>query len=106
MQLTLLKGYPDFVGRRSVFAGYGNGPASYNHTNGDPIAIPWPNWYIDAVGSGVSVSGTYYVEGRPSGVGARQKWALQWFLTAGGPVTDGTNLAGEQVQFGGNCGQY
>jgi hypothetical protein len=108
MQLTLLRGYPDFVGKRATFVGFGNGPASYNATTGDIVKLPQPNYYIDAIESGaLTVSGTYFVRAKPSGVGPRMTWALFWFSTAGGgAVSAGTPLSAEQIQIGGNCGQY
>jgi hypothetical protein len=113
MQLTLLKGYPDFVGKRATFVGWGNGPASYNQTTGDVISLPQRNYYIDAVAGGVNsinlttgVMGGFYVRAQSSGVGPRMTWALFWFTPAGLPVGNGVNLSGEQVQIGGNCGQY
>jgi hypothetical protein len=108
MQLTLLKGYPDYVGRRATFVGYGTGPASYSQATFDPLTIPLPNWYIDAVGSSVnSVSGTYYVRSQPAGIGARQAWVLVWYVTAtNAQVANAVNLSAEKIQIGGNCGQY
>ena len=116
MQLTLLKGYPDFVGKRATFVGYGNGPVLYvpftagvapaAATGGDPITLPMPNWYIDAIDSGATftVSGAYFVRAASVGVGPRQKWVLAWFLAAGGPASG--NLSAEQIQISGKCGQY
>lgn len=78
MNLTLLKGYPDFVGKRATFAGYGNGPSSYV-TGGDPLVLPLYNYYTDAVFSPVySVSGNYQVMPIPAAVGPRQAWKLKW----------------------------
>lgn len=78
MQLTLLHGYPDFIGKRQAWAGYGNGPSSYA-TGGDPIVLPQYENYIDAVfGPVYSVSGNYLVTPIPSGVGPRQTWKLKW----------------------------
>jgi hypothetical protein len=118
MQLTLLKGYPDFVGKRATFVGFGNGPASYTQfvpavapavgTGGDPVTVPLPNYYIDAIdGSGATASGTYYFRPVSLGVGPRQKWALIWYVTAtNAQVAAAFNLSAEQVQIGGKCGQY
>jgi hypothetical protein len=117
MQLTLLKGYPDFVGKRATFVGYGSGPASYTQftaatapavgTGGDPVALPLPNYYIDTLGSATTVSGTYYVRPASSGVGPRQRWALVWYVTAtNAQVAAAVNLSAEQLQIGGLCGQY
>ena len=110
MILTMLEGYPDFVGKRQTFAGYGTGPTSYNATTGDVLTLQNPRLYIDAVFGGVqTVSGTYTVQVRPAAVGARQAWALHWFVTAtGAEVTtvSATSLSAEYVQLGGLCGQY
>jgi hypothetical protein len=108
MQLTLLKGYPDFVGKRATFVGWGNGPAVYHQATGDVVTLPMPNYYIDALFGGVnSVSGAYFVRAQSVGVGARQKWALFWYTAAGASVPDNSVLlAGEQIQIGGLCGQY
>jgi hypothetical protein len=117
MQLTLLKGYPDFVGKRATFVGWGNGPASYSQytagiapaagTGGDPISLPLPNYYIDAASGGMSVSGTYYARATSSGVGPRQTWKLVWYVAGtNAQVAAAVNLSAEQIQIGGNCGQY
>jgi hypothetical protein len=106
MQLTMLAGYPDRVGKRFTWAGFGKGPASYA-TGGDPIALPGFGQYIDAISAGVSVSGTYFVMGVPSVGGPRPTWRLMWFLTStGAQVTSTTDLSGETVQFGGLGGMY
>ena len=108
MQVTLLHGYPDYIGKRLAWAGYGNGPASYVQSTGDPIVIPRFQNYIDTVnGSVQSVSGTYTVVARPSGVGPRRTWALHWFVTStGAEVANAVNLSAEQVQIGGFGGVY
>ena len=108
MQLTLLKGYPDFVGKRATFVGFGTGPASYSQTTGDVIQFPLTNWYIDAInGSPMTVSGTYFVRPQPAGTGARQAWTLHWFVTSSGnEVGNATNLSAEKLQIGGAVGQY
>jgi hypothetical protein len=97
MQLTLLKGYPDFVGKRAIWCGYGNGPSSLAAA-GDPIALPLYEWYIDGMaGDFISVSTTYGVVGVPSAVGARASWVLVWrFATAASvaSVTIGSAGAG------------
>ena len=112
MVLALLQGYPDFVGKRQIFAGSGNGPASYV-TGGDPVTLSNPRLYIDVLMGGVlSVSGNYVVYVVPSGVGERQTWKALWFNatavhgTVGAQATAASNLAAEQVQLGGFCGQY
>jgi len=108
MQLTLLRGYPDFVGKRATFVGWENGPASYSQATGDVVTLPQRNYYIDAVNGGAtnSVSGNFYVRSQSSGVGPRMTWALIWYTSLGVQVANGVNLSAEQVQIGGNCGQY
>lgn len=107
MQLTLLKGYPDFVGKRATFVGWENGPVSYSQTTGDIVTLPLPNYYIDAILGGVNtVSGTYYVRPAPVGVGPRQTWTLFWYTAAGASVANAVNLSAEKLQVGGLCGQY
>ena len=108
MQLTLLKGYPDFVGKRATFVGWGNGPVAYNPVTDDLVTLPQPNYYIDAIAGGGtnSVSGNFYVRAQSFGVGPRVKWVLVWYTAAGVQVASGFNLSAEQVQIGGFCGQY
>lgn len=108
MQLNLLHGYPDLVGKRSIFCGNGSGPTSYV-TGGDPITVPQFQYYIDAIlgGATLSTSGTYYVLAKSSGIGSRQTWKLVWTVTAtDAEVSAGTNLSAETVQIGGFGGTY
>jgi hypothetical protein len=94
MQLTLLHGYPDFVGLRCTWCGYGNGPTSLPAA-GDPISLPRYNYYIDSIGGEfVTVSGTYEVTGQPSAVGARATWTLTWRFATAGSVASATATAG------------
>jgi hypothetical protein len=107
MQLTLLHGYPDAIGRRKVIVGFGTGPASYlgGVANGDALTgLPF-QWYTDAVlGPVVSVSGNYIAIPQISGVGARQTIKLRYFaFAAGSPaigaeVGNATNLSAEKFQ--------
>ena len=104
--------YPDFVGRRQIFAGNGNGPASYA-TGGDAVTLSNPRLYIDVLFGGmITVSGNYVVYAVPAAVGFRQAWKLVWFYatsvhgTIGQPVSAATNLSAEQLQVGGFCGQF
>lgn len=108
MLLTGLKGYPDFVGKRANFVGFGTGPASYSQTTGDVVALPMPGWYIDSIdGAPLSVSGTYYVRPQPAGTGARQAWTLHWYVTAtNAEVGAAVNLSAEKIQIGAKVGQY
>lgn len=122
MQLKLLFGYPDFIGRRFAWAGYGSGPSAYV-TGGDSIALPGFNQYVDAIfGSVYTVSGNYVVTPIPLGYGARQKWNLKWApaatASATSPVTTrlgsaanyallasaGITSSGNTVIAGGNIG--
>ena len=107
MQLTLLPGYPDRVGKRLVWAGYGKGPASYA-TGGDPIALPGFQNYIDSIQSGgLSVSGTYYVRAIPSVGGIRPTWKLVWIVAStNAQVANATDLSAETIQLGGLGGVY
>lgn len=109
MQLNLLKGYPDYIGRRFAWAGWGTGPASYVQSSGggDPIALPEFQNYIDTVFPAVSVSGNYRVDPIPSAGGARSTWQLRWIVVStGAEVAAGVNLSGETVQLGGFGGRY
>jgi hypothetical protein len=107
MQLTMLTGYPDNVGRRHIWAGYGNGPANYQQAAKDPLAQPRFQFYFDTVFPAVTTSGTYIVYGIASGVGARLEWTLKWVVAAtGAEVANGTNLSAQHVQLGGFGGQF
>src|SRR5712664_996001 len=89
MQITFLKGYPDYVGKRFIWCGYGNGPASYV-VGGDPLYFSRFNNYIDIVeSSGVqTISGNFTVAAVPSAVGARAAWKLKWLFA---PQQDSVN---------------
>ena len=82
MQLTFLQGYPDYVGKRFIFAGYGNGPASYVAA-GDPITLPRYNNYIDVVFSALTVGGAFEVKALPQSYGERAPFTLLWSGVAG-----------------------
>lgn len=109
MQLTLLKGYPDLMGRRRAFAGYGTGPAVYNATTGDPLILPGYENYIDAVFGGVlDTTGTIIAYAKPSGYGPRQSWALFYATASSGAAlaNNSTAAAGLVFQIGGFWGEY
>lgn len=123
MVITLLsKGYPDRIGKRFAFVGYGNGPASYVNsgtfsTSGDPVNAPnytTPSTvgfgqYIDLIsGNYITTDGTYIVRFTSTGVGNRQTWVAHWYpiSTAGTETANGVNLSTKQVQFGGFGGVY
>jgi hypothetical protein len=100
MQLTLLHGYPDFVGLRCTWCGYGSGPSSLLST-GDPISLPRYNYYIDAIGGNFrSVSGTYDVIGQPAAVGPRASWSLIWRFATTGSVASVTAGSGTGMTAG------
>ena len=109
MQLTLLKGYPDYVGKRQIFCGSGVGPTSYvqKASGGDPIVYPPYQNYIDVLFPAMSLSGTYIVYPYPSAVGARATWALKWVTAStGAEVSAAVDLSAEKVQLGGFGGVY
>lgn len=107
MQLTLLKGYPDLIGKRFAWVGYGSGPASYSQTTADPLALPQYQTYIDSCFEGTSISGTYIVRAIPSALGARATWKLRWYVVStGAEVGNGVSLAAESVQLSGFGGRY
>jgi hypothetical protein len=82
MQLTFLQGYPDYVGKRFIFAGYGNGPASYV-AGGDPIVLPRYDNYIDVIFSALTVGGAFEVKALPQSYGNRATQTLLWTGVAG-----------------------
>lgn len=110
MQLTLLSGYPDFVGRRSIWCGYGQGPEHYSRTEKDPLHVPPFSYFVDAIIPAVSSSGRYMVYGVAEGVGARQEWKLKWVKAsgedAGEEVENNHDLSEETVQLAGFGGQF
>jgi hypothetical protein len=114
MLITMLHGYPDYVGRRLIFTFNVKGPKPYVNsgtfaTSGDPVQANVLGFqtYIDSIFSAVSVSGTYIVRGVPTGVGARQAWNLHWYTESSGTeVTNGTDLSAESVQISGFGGRY
>lgn len=103
--------YPDFVGRRQIFAGTGKGPAVYNQTTGDVVTLSNPRLYIDAIGSGgtLTTDGTYYVLAQPiGGGGPRQSWCLRWYAVGGTTeLANGSALvANKTMAVSGFCGQF
>lgn len=95
--------YPDFVGKRALFVGNGAGPT--NATNADPVSLALTNYYIDAVLGGGSISGTYYVEATPNGVGPRATWSLTYYAVSNGAKQTG-NLSAETFVISAFVGQY
>lgn len=111
MQLTLLHGYPDSVGKRQIVCGTGKGPTSYVQVTatagGDPITNPSFQNYLDILFPAMTVSGTYIVYPMPVAVGARATWRLKWVTAStGAEVGAATNLSAESVQLGGFAGVY
>lgn len=105
-QLTLLKGYPDYIGKRLAWCGDQSGPNPYV-TGGDPTALPQYQNYIDSIHGSISLSGTYYVRALPSGSGARATWKLKWIVAATNTeVANGVDLSAETVRLDGFGGVY
>jgi hypothetical protein len=107
--LSLLHGYPDYVGKRFVFCGTYTGPKSYA-TGGDTVTLPGFQNYIDSIenSAGLSVSGTYIFRAIPSAAGARPTWKVKWY-TAAAPQTEvsaATDLSGESFIISGLGGVY
>jgi hypothetical protein len=109
MQLTLLNGYPDLIGKRFAFCGSGTGPSSYvqKASGGDPLSVPRFQNYIDVAFPSLSLSGTYVVYPYPSAVQERATWSLMWVTrSTGAEVASSTDLSAESVQLGGFGGVY
>ena len=99
MQLNYLKGYPDRIGKRFAWCGYGTGPKSYvgGVTGGDPIMLPSFDNYVDTVESSgiLDLSGLYIVFFYPSLVGPRPTWYGRWFNF----TTSGVERGDERDEF-------
>lgn len=108
MQLTLLKGYPDMVGRRRLFCGYGTGPTSYSQTTGDVVsAVGYETYFDEVFNTPQDPTGTYKAEARPSAVGGRATWSLHWIVVAtGAEVANAVNLSTYSLQVSAFGGQY
>src|SRR5215469_180439 len=87
MQITLLHGYPDVVGRRRIYVANGVGPTSYTQwasgtppTGGDAITgLPFQT-YIDSIpGIAISTDGTTIAIPQAYGIGTRQTWVFRYF---------------------------
>ncbi len=106
---ALLQGYPDYVGKRFIWAGNLTGPSSYA-TGGVNLTLPGLQNYIDSVDTNgsLSVSGTYVYRAIPSGNGPRATWKLKMY-TAAAPqteVTNATDLSAEKFNIAGKGGRY
>ena len=116
MQLTFLHGYPDYIGKRFAFCGFGKGPKSYAvktgsastaEGGGDVVQIPRFQNYFDIIFPAMSLSGTYLVYPYPVASGPRQTWSLKWVTAStGAEVSAATDLSAETVQLGGFGGVY
>lgn len=94
MLITLIPGYPDLIGRRFAWVGYGNGPASYV-LGGDPSQLSPSHTYIDTITSDVlSISGNYTVIPAQSSSGVRPTWKLKWVYAGGQLGVDGVSSSG------------
>lgn len=119
MQVTLLHGYPDLVGRRRIYVGNGVGPTSYVQyavgppvSGGDTLAgLPFQT-YIDSLQPCFSTDGTIFAMPIPNGIGPRQTWRFRYFNVSastpgiGAEVTAATNLSTKNFQFFFAGGQY
>jgi hypothetical protein len=118
MQVTLLHGYPDLVGRRRIYTAFGVGPTSYVQYVSSPAAggdtltgLPFQT-YIDSLQACFSTDGTIFAMPIPSGVGPRQTWKFRYFNVSastpgiGAEVTASTNLSTKSFQFFFVGGQY
>lgn len=86
--------YPDFIGKRSVFAGIGTGPANYTTQVGDPVSLNISPFYIDSMWGGLDTSGTYKVEFYSKSTGTRQQWFARFIVAnTGAEYAGGTALA-------------
>lgn len=114
MQVTLQHGYPDLIGKRSVFCGSGPGPTSYVNTgtaktSGDLVTVAAYEYYIDSIISGgaFSLSGNYYYIAMPSATTPRRTWNLRYFVSStAAEVANGTNLSAETFLVSGLGGTY
>lgn len=82
MQVTLLHGYPDLVGRRRLIVAFGNSVTPYTQgsAGGDAITgLPF-QFYIDSIpGVAISTDGTIIAIPQVTATGARQTWKFRYF---------------------------
>lgn len=119
MQVTLLHGYPDLVGRRRMYTAFGVGPTSYvQYGVGPPVVggdvltgLPFQT-YIDSLQGAYSSDGTIFAMPIPNATGPRQTWRFRYFNVSastpgiGAEVTAATNLSTKNFQFFFIGGQY
>ena len=118
MQITLLHGYPDMIGRRRVIAAFASGPSSYTQfaagppvTGGDPIqGLPFQFYIDDMLGAALSTDGTIMAIFQPLAVGPRVTWIARYFAFTssglGAEQNTGTNLSAKKFQMSMLCGSY
>lgn len=98
MQLTLFPGYPDLMGRRMAFVGYGPAPTTYSNnatTGGDTLFVPGYDSYIDCVLEiPLDPTGTAFGVAQPSIAGPRATWKIFYYTAAGAQVTTASQLTG------------
>ena len=114
--LQLQRGYPDYVGKRFIWAAPYQGPVAYV-VGGEVLSFPRFNNYIDSVTPCTSASGNYRMEGIPTSgpavsgslpIGfARVPWKARIVVVAtGAEVAAGVNLSAEYFQATGFGGVY
>jgi hypothetical protein len=100
MQLTFFPGYPDLMGRKQAFVGFGLGPAVYNSTTGDPIVLPGYETYVDVVLEvPIDPTGTYYGVAQPSFNGPRATWGIHYFAKLTGTEVANASTALAAISF-------
>jgi hypothetical protein len=90
MQLTMLPGYPDLMGRRAAFTAYGSPATTYTAsagpplTGGDTITLPGYENYIDCILEvPFDTTGRVYGVAQPSSIGPRATWNVFYYTAAG-----------------------
>lgn len=107
MQLTFQNGYPDYVGKRFIYSGFGVGPKSYSQTTGDAIQLPRSQNYIDTLQGSISISGTYEAIGQPKTKGNRPTWIIRYYVVStGAEVANAVDLSAETFNVSGFGGVY
>lgn len=106
MQVNLIPGYPDRIGKRFAWAGFVTGPTSYNPVTGDLLTLPGFQNYIDSCSFGFDSNRLFMVIAIPNAAGKRPTWVLHWYNIFGVEVLAGVNLSAVQVQLFGFGGTY
>lgn len=120
MNVVLFHGYPDRVGKRSIWCGVGTGPKSFTSGSSptDTITgLPF-QFYIDSISEiSISVSGTYYAIAQPSViptppagqasvVNPRPTWFVRYYVAATGAEQTNIDLSAEKFIVSGTGGFY